>query len=142
MYFFTVFSKIRTFSRVVLIPFNKLPKRKDAVMISMEIQATLKEALPNLLKSVGVVIELHEEFKSFRKDKLFYEAAETVETVQELEGDIRAQCNYSLLLYSTLKVQYIIFLILLANTITQKNHSLLFLDNAKDWFTSRIIFKS
>jgi hypothetical protein len=106
MYFYCV-SNIRTFSRVVIIPFNKLPKRKGSVMISMDIQASLKEALPSLLKSVGVVIELHKEFENFRNDKLFGEAAEMVENAHELEMDVRAQCNYSLLLYSTFKVQYI-----------------------------------
>ena len=93
----------RTFSRVVVIPFGKLQQQKGAVANSIELQGKLKDILPKLMKSIGVIIELHQDFATFQQDNVFKDVASVLEEVQGL--DIRAKCNYTLLLYSTFKVR-------------------------------------
>ena len=52
--------------------------------------------------SVGVVLELREEYRNIRNDPMFLEMTDAIEAVEEM--DMRAQCNYALLFYSTIKV--------------------------------------
>jgi hypothetical protein len=51
---------------------------------------------------VGVVLELREEYRNIRNDPMFLEMTDAIEAVEEM--DMRAQCNYALLFYSTIKV--------------------------------------
>ena len=86
----------------MVIPLSRLQKLKGAVVNSIELEGKLKNILQNLMRSIGVVMEVHEDFTNFQQDNAFKDVVSAMEEVQEL--DIRAQCNYTLLLYSTFKV--------------------------------------
>ena len=70
---------------------------------SLELQASMKTILPKLLMSVGIVVELKEEFKNIRNDQLFHQVTEVIEATEQM--DMLAQCNYALLFYSAIKVR-------------------------------------
>ncbi len=88
----------------MVIPFTKLDSGKGALSNSLKLQTRLKAILPKLIKSVGVVLELGQDFAHSEKDPLFLEAINTIEQVAQM--DMRTQCNYTMLFYSTAKVQY------------------------------------
>ncbi len=92
----------RTFSRVVVIPFSRIKKAKHSLVNSLNLQTRMKEIVPVLLKSIGVILEIGDDFLHMREDPLFQEVIDTIDEVKDL--DMRTQCNYAVLLYSTAKV--------------------------------------
>lgn len=56
------------------------------------------------VRSIGTVLELSCDFKAMRDDPIFQKVMGMCDEMQEL--DMRAQFNYSLLLFSTGKVMY------------------------------------
>ena len=66
-------------------------------------QREMKQIIGSVVKSVGILIELRDNFATREDDPLFLEAISTVEEVNI--PDIRAQANYALLLFSTAKVR-------------------------------------
>ena len=86
-----------------MIPFNKLKRGKCALENSLKLKTSLNEVMPALLKSIGVIVELANDFASTQDDPLFHEVVNTIEEA-DLELDMRTQCNYALLLYSTARV--------------------------------------
>lgn len=65
-------------------------------------QQEMKPLLANVLKSVGKMIELSHSFTTMQNEDLFQHILTLNEKVIGL--DMRTQCNYSMLLYSTGKV--------------------------------------
>ena len=62
----------------------------------------MKEIVPVLLKSTGVILEIGDDFLHMREDPLFLEVVDTIDEVKDL--DMQTQCNYAVLLYSTAKI--------------------------------------
>ena len=71
----------RTFSRVVVIPFGKLQQQKGTVANSVKLQDKLKDILPKLMKSIGVIIELHQDFATFQQDNVFKDVVSVLQGV-------------------------------------------------------------
>ena len=95
----------RTFSRVVVIPFKKLPKVKNAVKKRLALQTEIKGVIGDIMKSVGVILELRQNFANCQDDAVF---SEVLNIIKEVDGlDMRTQCNYALVLYSTTKVIHV-----------------------------------
>lgn len=97
-YYFTFF---RVFSRITVIPFNKVPQKQN-LGNSIKIQPELKPLMDEAVRSIGTVLELASDFKSMSDDHIFQEVMAMNDEMQDL--DMRAQFNYSLLLFSTGKV--------------------------------------
>jgi hypothetical protein len=94
---------------MAVIPFTKLKRGKNALKRSLMFQNELKDVMRDVVKSVDVLIELRDCFAEMKSDPLFQEAIDTVEEVTV--PDIRAHANYALLLYSTAKVVYIVYIV-------------------------------
>ena len=62
----------------------------------------MRPLLEQAIESIGTILELSIAFQSKQSDPLFEEVLEISNQLSEL--DIRAQLNYSLLLFSTGKV--------------------------------------
>ena len=71
----------RTFSRVVVIPFGKLQQQKGTVANSVKLQDKLKDILPKLMKSIGVIIELHQDFATFQQDNVVKDVVSVLQGV-------------------------------------------------------------
>ena len=97
----------RVFSRIAVIPFTEIDQDQsleNCILIDEE----LKRITGDLLKSVGVFLELASEFDVMYKDPLF---RNITSQVKGNKLDVRSQFNYALLLYSTGKVcNYIIYM--------------------------------
>lgn len=98
--FFYIF---RVFSRIAVIPFNRVPQKQN-LENSIRFQSELKPLMHEAIKSVGTILELDGNFKAMSDDHIFKEVMEINEEMQDI--DMRAQYNYSLLVFSTGKVCY------------------------------------
>ncbi|XP_028417637.1 uncharacterized protein LOC114542085 [Dendronephthya gigantea] len=95
---------LRTFSRTAVIPFSELKRGRQSLAISLGFKNRMKNILKNLIKSIGILVELHDDFKTIHQDdSLFNEVIDTIGET-EIDIDMRAQCNYALLLYTTIKI--------------------------------------
>lgn len=66
-------------------------------------QTDLKAAMENVMKSIGVVIELRTAFEQMAGDDTY---AKCIEVIEEADNvDRRSQSNYALLLFTTAKVR-------------------------------------
>lgn len=92
----------RVFSRITVIPFNKVPQKQN-LGNSIKFQSELKPLMNEAVRSIGTVLELASDFKSMSDDHIFQEVMAMNDEMQDL--DMRAQFNYSLLLFSTGKVR-------------------------------------
>ena len=70
----------------------------------MAFQTELKLLLDRAIESIGVILELSTTFKSIQSDSIFDEILEMSNELSDL--DMRAQFNYSMLLFSTGKVYH------------------------------------
>ena len=70
----------------------------------MAFQTELKPLLDRAIESIGVILELSTTFKSMQRDSIFDEILEMSNELSDL--DMRAQFNYSMLLFSTGKVYH------------------------------------
>lgn len=68
----------------------------------MAFQTKLKPLLERAIESIGVILELSTAFKTLQNDSIFDEILAMSNELSDL--DMRAQFNYSLLLFSTGKV--------------------------------------
>lgn len=68
----------------------------------MAFQTELKPLLERAIESIGVILELSTAFKTLQNDSIFDEILAMSNELSDL--DMRAQFNYSLLLFSTGKV--------------------------------------
>ena len=68
----------------------------------MAFQSELKALLDRAIESIGVLLELSTTFKQMQDDSIFEEILAMSDELSDL--DMRAQFNYSLLLFSTGKV--------------------------------------
>ena len=94
----------RVFSRIAVIPFQRV-SQFQTLQGSLELKASLQPVLTKAVHSVGVLIELRDDFKNMRDDSLFQEINYLLENSQL---DMRSQLNYALLLFSTGKVQNLV----------------------------------
>lgn len=79
-----------------------MPK-KGSLKKSLAMQTELKAALENVMKSIGVIIELRSAFQQAAGDETY---TECLEVIEESHGiDSRSESNFSLLLFSTIKVR-------------------------------------
>ena len=93
----------RVYSRITVIPFNRVSPKQDLGK-SMAFQTELKPLLDRAIESIGVILELSTTFKSMQSDSIFDEILEMSNELSDL--DMRAQFNYSMLLFSTGKVYH------------------------------------
>ena len=70
----------------------------------MAFQSELKPLLDRAIESIGVLLELSTTFKQMQDDSIFEEILAMSDELSDL--DMRAQFNYSLLLFSTGKVYH------------------------------------
>ena len=70
----------------------------------MAFQSELKPLLERAIESIGVLLELSTTFKKMQEDSIFEEILAMSNELSDL--DMRAQFNYSLLLFSTGKVDH------------------------------------
>ncbi|XP_068733810.1 uncharacterized protein [Montipora capricornis] len=91
----------RVFSRIAVIPYNKVAT-KNKLGESMTFQSEMKPLIERAIQSIGTILELSVAFASMQSDVLFEEVLELSNELSDL--DMRAQFNYSLLLFSTGKV--------------------------------------
>ena len=77
----------------------------------MAFQTELKPRLERAIERNGVILELSTAFKMMQSDSVFSEILAMSNELSDL--DIRAQFNYSLLLFSTGKVYHYIIMLLL-----------------------------
>jgi hypothetical protein len=91
----------RVFSRIVVIPFNKIAK-EQSLTDSLTFQTEMKPHSETVISSIGIILELSVAFATMRTDILFQEVLEMYDCFTGL--DMRAQFNYSLLMFSTGKV--------------------------------------
>ncbi len=91
----------RVFSRIAVIPFNRVALKQDLGK-SMTFQSEIKPLIERAIDSIGVILELSADFVSMQSDNLFQEVLDMSDELSDL--DMRAQFNYSLLLFSTGKV--------------------------------------
>jgi len=91
----------RVFSRIAVIPFNRVDT-KQSLEKSIRFQSEMKPLLERAIEGIGTILELSIAFQSMQSDPLFEEVLEISNQLSEL--DMRAQFNYSLLLFSTGKV--------------------------------------
>ena len=61
----------RVFSRIVVLPFEKLTEGKDSLKKSIAMQTELKATLQNVMRSIGVIIELRTAFQQRVADDTF-----------------------------------------------------------------------
>ena len=71
----------------------------------MVFQKELNPLVERAIASIGVILELSTAFKSMHSDSIFDEILAMSNELSDL--DIRAQFNYSMLLFSTGKVYHI-----------------------------------
>ena len=93
----------RVFSRIAVIPFNRVNTKQD-IGKSMAFQKELNPLVERAIASIGVILELSTAFKSMQSDSIFDEILAMSNKLSDL--DIRAQFNYSMLLFSTGKVYH------------------------------------
>lgn len=93
----------RVYSRIAVIPFNRVSPKQDLGK-SMAFQTELKPLLERAIESIGVILELSTTFKTMQSDSIFDEILAMSNELSDL--DMRAQFNYSLLLFSTGKVYH------------------------------------
>ena len=93
----------RVFSRIVVLLFEKLTEGKDSLKKSIAMQTELKATLQNVMRSIGVIIELRTAFQQRVVDDMFQEAIEVIEEASDL--DMRTRSNYALLVCTTAKVK-------------------------------------
>lgn len=93
----------RVYSRIAVIPFNRVSPKQDLGK-SMAFQTELKPLLERAIESIGVILELSKTFKTMQSDSIFDEILAMSNELSDL--DMRAQFNYSLLLFSTGKVYH------------------------------------
>jgi c-di-GMP-related signal transduction protein len=77
--------------------------KKGSLKKSLAMQTELKAVLENVMKSLGVIIELHSAFQQAAGDETYTECLEVIEESREI--DSRSKSNFSLLLFSTAKVR-------------------------------------
>ena len=70
----------------------------------MAFQSELKPLLDRAIESIGVLLELSTTFKKMQDDSIFEEILAMSDELSDL--DMRAQFNYSMLLFSTGKVYH------------------------------------
>ena len=70
----------------------------------MAFQSEFKALLDRAIESIGVLLELSTTFKKMQDDSIFEEILSMSDELSDL--DMRAQFNYSLLLFSTGKVYH------------------------------------
>ena len=70
----------------------------------MIFQTELKPLLERAIENIGVILELSTTFKTMQNNSIFYEILAMSNELSDL--DMRAQFNYSLLLFSTGKVYH------------------------------------
>lgn len=70
----------------------------------MAFQTELKPLLERVIENIGVILELSTTFKTMQNNSIFYEILAMSNELSDL--DMRAQFNYSLLLFSTGKVYH------------------------------------
>ena len=70
----------------------------------MAFQTELKPLLERAIESIGVILELSTAFKTMQTNSIFDEILTMSNELSDL--DMRAQFNYSLLLFSTGKVYH------------------------------------
>ena len=101
---FCIFLSFSIFSRFVVIPYKKLQTKEGSLKKSLALQAAMKEVMAQVIRSVGVILQLRDDFTGRQEDELFNEV---VHFTEELTIDLqpRDQTNYALLLYSTIKVR-------------------------------------
>jgi hypothetical protein len=101
---FCIFLSFSIFSRFVVIPYTKLQTKEGSLKKSLALQAAMKEVMAQVIRSVGVILQLRDDFTGRQEDELFNEV---VHFTEELTIDLqpRDQTNYALLLYSTIKVR-------------------------------------
>lgn len=95
----------RVFSRIAVIPFNRVALKQDLGK-SMTFQSEMKPLIERAIESIGIILELSADFASMQSDGIFQEVLAMSNELSDL--DMRAQFNYSLLLFSTGKVCLII----------------------------------
>ena len=95
-----MFFKNRVFSRIAVIPFQEI-KEEENLETCISLDEKLKTITKDLAGSVGVFLELGQEFDAMHQDPMFKIIASRV---KGNKLDVRAQFNYALLLYSTGKV--------------------------------------
>ncbi|CAB3983540.1 Hypothetical predicted protein [Paramuricea clavata] len=88
---------IRVFSQIAVIPFKEINEEQN-LETCMFLDEKLKTITTHLAKSVGVFLELAPQFDVMHQDQMFIQI---LSEVKKNKLDVRAQFNYSLLLYST-----------------------------------------
>ncbi len=77
-------------------------RRKGSLKKSLEMQTELEVSLRNVMKSIGVILELRNAFQQAAGDETY---TECIQVIEESDVDPRSKSNYSLLLFSTAKVR-------------------------------------
>lgn len=91
----------RVFSRILVIPFNRVSPKQDLGQ-SMRFQTEIKPLIESAFQSIGTILELSAAFATMQSDSIFKEVLALSNDLSDL--DMRAQFNYSMLLFSTGKV--------------------------------------
>ncbi|CAB4035259.1 Hypothetical predicted protein, partial [Paramuricea clavata] len=64
---------LRIFSRFVFIPYKKLQTKEGSLKKSLALQAAMKEVMAQVIRSVGVILQLRDDFTGRQEDELFNE---------------------------------------------------------------------
>lgn len=91
----------RVFSRIAVIPFNRVALKQDLGK-SMTFQSEMKPLIERAIQSIGVILELSTDFASMQSDNIFQEVLGMTDELSDL--DMRPQFNNFLFLFSTGKV--------------------------------------
>ncbi|CAH3188355.1 unnamed protein product [Porites evermanni] len=89
------------FSRIAVLPFNRVSPKQDLGK-SMRFQTEIKPLIESAIQSIGTILELSAAFATMQSDSIFKEVLALSNDLSDL--DMRAQFNYSMLLFSTGKV--------------------------------------
>ena len=96
---YVFFLLYRVFSRIAVIPFNRVDPKQFGEVHDIRNETPCRK---RAIESIGTILDLGIVFASMHSDPLFEEVFEM--SNQLSDQDMRAQFNYSLLLFSTGKV--------------------------------------
>ena len=89
------------FSRIAVIPFQQINK-SQTLESCLDLKASLQPLLRKAVLSLGILVEMSDEFEAMRQDVLFKEICILI---GQAGLDMWSQLNYALLLFSTGKVR-------------------------------------